>query len=220
LKRGCGFLASSRIGQARQAHQGVAAIRSRSAAINGLMTLGCPILNSGLSARLAVAVALTCGPTSRTPGWAPASLRSHLLSTSQQKKSGCPRAASSAPTAPFSSIRVLINWRGKDPAIDASGEAWASRACPNILRTEGVIHRQPIVRSAKGTVGWPMIACRPYMMMMLLLGEGRNRKGCGHNRHRAEYFDAHGGSPLHAATLASESSFRKFELIVSCIKRA
>src|SRR5215471_11401676 len=38
-------------------------------------------------------------------------------------------STSPAPTGTFSSIRILINWRRKDVAIDASGEARTSRAC-------------------------------------------------------------------------------------------
>jgi len=39
------------------------------------------------------------------------------------------RAASSATAAAPFPIRILIDWRRPYPAIDASGDAWADRAC-------------------------------------------------------------------------------------------
>jgi hypothetical protein len=63
---------------------------------------------------------------------------------------------------------------------------------PAIAVEQRLAHRQSRV-CAKGSyvVAWPMIACRPHVMMTMILGKGRNSKGCGYDGHSAESFDVH-----------------------------
>ena len=62
----------------------------------------------------------------------------------QQSTTSLPlRAASAATAGPFSSIRIVLDWRRKHPAVDASGEARADRAClavrrDKLLRPSGI----------------------------------------------------------------------------------
>src|SRR4029077_16805488 len=116
----------------------------------------------------------------------------------QQSHTSLPlRAASAATAGPFSSIRIVLDWRRKHPAVDASGEARADRACL-------AVRREKLVRPRRipGVAGSPVV----FRRGLCRRDHNNRQRSCVHGQCEKPYRKfAH--APLQLTTQYNEDRF-------------